>query len=147
MEASHQIFPSRDPKQVFAVDFETFYSRDYSVKDLGVHRYVRDPRFDAYLVAIWSLDFQWAGHPREAPWHLIDGHLWVSHNKQFDECVFIRLQELGIIHADSGPHLWFDTAALSVYLQAPRNLAGAAKELLGTELSKDVRDQMKGVAV
>jgi len=132
---------------VVAVDFETFYSRDYSVRDLGVHRYVNDPRFDAYLVALWSPDFQWVGNPADAPWGEVDGQLWVSHNRQFDEAVFIRLQQLGIVHADSGPIEWYDTAALAAFLQAPRNLAGAAKELLGTELSKDVRDKLKGVAV
>jgi hypothetical protein len=139
--------PKSPPHQVFAVDFETFYSRDYSVREMGVHRYVLDPRFDAYLVAIWGPQLQWVGHPAEAPWGDIDGQVWVSHNRQFDEAVFVRLQQLGVIHADSGPREWYDTAALAAYLQAPRNLAGAAKELLGLELSKEVRDRMEGVAI
>jgi hypothetical protein len=138
---------SAPPPRVVAVDFETFYSRDYSVRDLGVHRYVNDPRFDAYLVALWSPDFQWVGNPADAPWGEADGHIWVSHNRQFDEAVFDRLQQLGVIHPDSGPLEWHDTAALAAYLQAPRNLAGAARGLLGMEISKDLRDQMKGVAV
>lgn len=145
---TNQIYRHTDtPQKLVAVDFETFYSRDYSVRDLGVHRYVQDPRFDAYLVAIWSPCFQWVGHPAEAPWGTIDGGIWVSHNQQFDENVFMRLQELGVVHSDSGPREWHDTAALAAYLQSPRNLAGAAKDLLGMELSKEVRDQMKGVLV
>ena len=130
-----------------AVDFETFYSRDYSVRTLGVHRYVQDPRFDAYMVALWSPALQWVGHPEQAPWGEVDGCVWVSHNRQFDEAVFKQLQKLGVIHPDSGPWEWYDTAALSVYLQAPRNLAGAARELLGMELEKTVRDRMEGMAI
>jgi hypothetical protein len=138
---------SPQPIRVVGVDFETAYSREYSVRSLGVHRYVADPRFDAYLVALWSPGFQWVGHPADAPWGEIDGSVWVSHNRQFDEAVFERLQQLGVIHPDSGPLEWHDTAALAAYLQAPRNLAGAARELLGMEIEKTVRDQMEGVVV
>ncbi len=139
--------PHLVPSRVTAVDFETYYAKDYSVKELGTHRYVNDPRFDAYLVAIFGEHIRWVGHPKDAPWGEIDGETWVSHNAQFDMAVFNRLQELGTIHTDSGPCHWHDTAALASYLQAPRNLAGASKELIGMELNKAVRAQMEGVAV
>lgn len=138
---------TKNNNPVIGIDFETYYSGDYSVKKLGTHRYVNDPRFDAYLVAIWSEAFQWCGHPKDAPWGEIDGLMWVSHNAQFDMAVFRRLQELGIVHADSGPCAWHDTAALASYLQAPRKLAGAARELIGMEVDKTIRDQMKGATV
>jgi hypothetical protein len=31
-----------------AIDFETYYARDYSVTGAGIWHYVTDPRFDAY---------------------------------------------------------------------------------------------------
>ena len=42
------------------------------------------------------------------------------------------------------PVEWHDTAALSTYLQAPRNLEGASRELLGKEPDKSIREEMKG---
>src|SRR5690606_27169112 len=55
-----------------------------------------------------------------------------------------RLQTLGIIPPRTLPAEWHDTAALSVYLQAPRSLEGACRELLGETPDKSVRDAMKG---
>ena len=82
--------------------------------------------------------------PREFDWQLINGHLWVSHNAGFDRAVFQRLQKDGVIPSNVRPSRWLCTAALSAYLQAPRDLAGAAKQLCGLSLDKTARDRMKG---
>jgi hypothetical protein len=130
---------------VFGFDTETYYKRGYDVKSLGVDRYVADPRFDCYLVSFWGPNGSWCGHPRECPWDRFHGAVWVSHNSRFDRAVFFRMQALGVVSPHVAPAEWHDTAALAVYLQAPRSLAGAAEQLLGRTLDKSVRDEMRGV--
>ncbi|XHR30384.1 MAG: DNA polymerase [Chthoniobacteraceae bacterium] len=131
--------------RVVAVDFETAFDTDYSVKKLGYYAYANHPRFNAYLVSIWADDgWHWVGHPKDAPWDEISGATWLSHNAQFDRAVFFRLQESGIISKTIAPEEWHCTSALSVYLAAPRNLAGAAKELVGMRLDKSTRSNACG---
>ena len=131
--------------RVVAVDFETYFDKDYDVAKLGYHAYVHDARFNAYLVALWSDDgWHWVGHPKDAPWAEINGAVWLSHNAQFDRAVFFRLQELGIVPAGFAPIEWHCTAALAVYLAAPRALAGAARELVGVPLDKSTRAKARG---
>ncbi len=131
--------------RVVAVDFECFYDTEYSVKKLGYYAYVHDSRFNAYLVSFWADDgWHWVGHPKDAPWDEISGAMWLSHNAQFDRAVFFRLQELGIVPPCIKPDEWYCTSALSVYLAAPRNLAGATKQLVGMHLDKSVRNRACG---
>ena len=127
-----------------AIDYETYYDEVYSLSNMSVHQYVNDPRFDAYLVAIYSDDIEFVGHPKDAPWDKVNGRLALYHNASFDHVVTGRLRELGIIpeHIEfKGP---FDTADMAPYLNAPRNLAGASKALLGKVMSKKTRSDMKG---
>ncbi len=130
--------------RVYGFDTETFYCKGYDLKAVGVDRYVADKKFDCYLVSFWGPHGQFVGHPKECPWHEFSGCIWVSHNSRFDRAVFSRLQELGIAPADVAPREWHDTAALAVYLQAPRNLEGAAQHLLGRKPNKAIRKAMKG---
>ena len=49
-----------------AVDLEAFWSRDYSVQQLGPWAYAADPRFDCYQVALHGQDrdgrlIEWVG--------------------------------------------------------------------------------------
>lgn len=131
--------------KVFGFDTETYYAKNYSVRTLGVDRYVADKRFDCYLVSFWGPHDQFVGHPKDCPWERFTDCVWLSHNSRFDRAVFRRLQELGIVPPSIQPIEWHDTAALCVYLQAPRNLEGGAKQLLGVTPDKSVRDLMQGV--
>lgn len=131
--------------KVYGFDTETYYTKGYDVRSLGVDRYVADNRFDCYLVSFWGPHGHFVGHPKECPWEEFNQTVWLSHNSRFDRAVFHRLQELGIVPPEIAPVEWHDTAALSTYLQAPRNLEGAARELIGKEPDKSVRDLMKGV--
>lgn len=129
---------------IFALDTETFYDKEYSVKTLGPVAYVNDPRFDCYLVSIAGDDgFTWVGHPKDAPWDRIAGHTWVSHNRSFDASVYLRLVALGIA-PDAGPSEWHCTADLCAFLQFPRSLADACRELFGVALNKGVRSRASG---
>jgi hypothetical protein len=140
------VVPEQDVRpQVVAVDFESYYDTEYSVTKLGYHAYVHDARFNAYLVSFWADDgWHWVGHPKNAPWEKINGATWLSHNAQFDRAVFFRLQETGVVPAAIVPLAWHCTSALSVYLAAPRNLAGAARALVDMHLDKRTRSKACG---
>jgi len=127
-----------------AVDFETFYSRDYSVGDCGIWHYVTDPRFDAYLVAVVGDGIRFVGHPRDFDWRLLNGKDLVSHSASFDGMVFMRLTEIGVIPREVQFRSWHCSANLACYCGGMRSLANAAKGLLGEDISKDMRGWMKG---
>ncbi len=135
---------------VVSVDFETFYSKEYSIRDLGNYGYCHHPDFDAYLVSVFGYDLAgnkiaYVGHPSKFNWHSIADLVWVSHNKGFDCAVYSRLCEdnAAVYPAFNGQ--WVCSANLAVYLGAPRNLGGAALHLLGRKLDKTIRDTtMKG---
>lgn len=127
---------------IVAIDFETYYDKEYSLKKLPVSLYVKDERFDPYLVSMASESVRYSGPLENAPWQQITGKTWIAHNANFDLQVCERATSLGLIPEWASPKQWHCTADLSVYRQAPRNLKGAAYTFLGMDLDKDVRDQM-----
>lgn len=135
---------------VVAVDFETFYSKDYSIRDLGTYGYCHHEQFDAYLVSIYGYDndgneIKYVGRPDGYSWGLIADLIWVSHNKGFDSAVYARLREDDEVRFPRHTNCWHCSANLAVYLGAPRNLGGAALHLLGRKVDKTIRDvAMKG---
>jgi len=126
-----------------AIDFETAYSKDYSVADMGSWAYCHDPRFDPYLVAMVGDDgFSFVGHPSAAPWEKAARYpLWISHNAGFDEQVFLAARARGDFQSPS-PARWLCTADLCAYLQRPRALADAVNVEFGEVLDKSIRDRM-----
>jgi DNA polymerase I-like protein with 3'-5' exonuclease and polymerase domains len=129
--------------KIIAVDFETYYTKEYSIKTLGVDAYINDPRFDPYLVAVYCEgEIEYVGHPKEFDWTKVEKRVLGAHNARFDETVFVRCQELGIIPKAVKPSKWICSADLSVFLSAPRSLAGAASALLGIKLDKSTRDKL-----
>ena len=134
----------------FAIDFETYYASHYSVSTLGPYAYTHHPEFDAYMVAVHEVvpagetGYRFCGEPGNMDWARLQGSLLVAHNTGFDKAVFTRLQELGIIPTDLNVD-WADTADLAAYLSAPRNLKGAAEQLLAEQPDKTVREEMRGV--
>jgi len=127
-----------------AIDFETFYSAEYSVRDLGSFQYCRDPRFHAYCVSFAREDgVRYCGDPRGFDWNLIIGNDVFMHNATFDEQVLLRLQRDGIAPVDLGISV-HDTADMAAYFGSGRSLKDAAKNFLGHKLQKDTRDKMKG---
>lgn len=129
--------------KVLALDFETYYSKDYSIAGSSTYQYVHHPEFDAYLVSLWSPDLAYVGRTEDfKDWEKLDGYTFIAHNASFDQRCFERCQELGII-----PDIkvkWICTADMCVYFQFQRNLKGSAKEILGVEMDKGVRTNMKG---
>lgn len=130
--------------KTYAIDFEVYYDKEVGIKTLGVWHYLRHPLAKIYLMSIKGPDLEYVGPPEGAPWEKINGHRWVAHNYAFDGAVVNRLIELGVIPAHVRPADFNCTANMAVYFSAPRNLAGAAQELLDTAVSKDMRSWMKG---
>jgi hypothetical protein len=127
-----------------ALDFETHYTGEYSVKNLGHALYARDPRFRCTMAAAWSPTLKVSTTPDRFPWDALDGKEIVAHNAAFDRAVFRRLQSDGIVPACIKPKIWLDSAAACAYFGIPRDLAGAVKALFGVAVDKSVRDRMAG---
>lgn len=128
-------------------DFETYYDKSYSLSTMSTWNYIHDDRFDAYLLAVYNGETKWVGHPKDFDWSLIKDKVLVMHNASFDELVLKRLQDLGIAPKDLGYERCFCTADMAAYLSSPRDLKRASKALLDLDVSKDVRDAMKGLTM
>ena len=127
-----------------AIDFESYYSKDCGISNLGPWRYLTAPECDVYLVAVYGDGIDFVGRPESFDWRLLNGKFLLAHNLAWDGLVFAHLQERGIVPRGITFSGFACTANLAVYLGAPRNLAGAAKQLLGLDVSKDLRTWMKG---
>ena len=129
---------------MIAIDFETYYDKDYSIKNMGGDLYCRDPRFDPYMVSLYGEGFDYVGPTEDAPWDKISPtQNFVAHNAAFDSLVFEAAQRMGRIPKHINP-IWDCSANLCVYIQAPRSLKGASEQMLGVAPDKTVRDNMKG---
>jgi DNA polymerase bacteriophage-type len=127
-----------------AIDYESYYSPQVSVKKMGVREYLDHPDCEIYLVSAYGPGLDVACHPDEFNWEILNNATVVSHNANFDWQVFLHLQEQSRISREIKPAEWNCSANLSAYLGVPRSLDGAAKALLNREVSKDVRHDMRG---
>jgi hypothetical protein len=128
-----------------AFDYETYYSKTYSIRDLGNYGYTHHEEFDAFLLSVAGQDgFKWCGNPKDFDWGYLDGKILVAHNAGFEQAVTERLVELGICPGINAAAL-VDTADLAAYLGYPRSLAAAAEGLLRLKIDKGVRDRAKGL--
>lgn len=129
--------------RVVALDFETFYNKECSVKPLGAWAYCHHPEFYAYLMSVSDGVETWVGEPKDFDWACLEGCHILSHNAFFDRNVYEAGVEKGLY-----PRVkffeWDCTANMTAALCNRRSLKDSALFLLGIEMSKDVRDQMKG---
>ena len=126
----------------FAIDFESYYDKELSVSTMGAWHYAKATNI--YLVSIAGSDgSRYVGHPKDAPWDQVHMCEWVMHNAAFDLTLLECLMADGAIPPTTA-HAVFDTADMTAFLGFPRSLKEASNFLLGKEMSKDVRDKMKG---
>lgn len=130
--------------KTFAYDFETYYSKEYSIRDLGNWAYVNHPEFDAYMLAVSTDEGEWVGNPKDFSWELFHGQRLIAHNAGFEAAVTWRLKELGIIPKDVEFGELLDTADMAAYLGVPRSLEQAAKSLLNVSPDKTTRGKACG---
>ena len=128
-----------------AIDFESYYDKECSVRILGLLGYFSHPEFDAYRVsAVGDDGTNFVGCPKEDfDWSIIEGNLILSHNAQFDETLYLYGVDQGwwkkFDYAD-----WVCTADLAAYCGLPRSLKGATTTLYNLEVDKSTRDNMSG---
>lgn len=127
-----------------AIDFESYYDSKISIKTLGAWHYLRHPKTNIYLVSIVGGGITYVGRPEEAPWTSLDGSRWVAHNYAFDGAVVEALREKGVIPPQIQPADWNCTANLSVFNSGGRSLQDASRNLLNSDISKDLRKWMRG---
>lgn len=131
-------------KNPIAFDTETFYTTEYSLKKMSVFAYCNDMRFNCYMVSAYEPGFAFAGAPKDFDWSRLHNRTVLAHNAMFDSLVFERMQKDGKIPAHVKPHNWLCTADMTAYLRVKRSLDVACQFLLNTDISKDVRDKMRG---
>jgi DNA polymerase I-like protein with 3'-5' exonuclease and polymerase domains len=127
---------------LFAIDTESTYAKGRDIRSLGVRRYVEHPETLHYLVSLYGHDLAAVAEPKDFPWYMLKGATLLSHNKSYDETVITELRRRGLDIPE--PAAWHCTADLAAYRQSPRALADASREILGIELDKSRRDDMKG---
>lgn len=121
-----------------AVDFETYYDKQVSIKTLGGWHYLRHPQTDIYLCTVYDGHQTFTGRPEEFDWRSLDGRVLVSHNAAFDKMVADVLVERGLIEMPEYTE-WNCTANLAVYVRAHRALKSAIRDLYNEPVSKDYR--------
>ena len=127
-----------------AVDYETYYDRDYSVVDLGYWSYCRHPKFDPYLISVCDGTDSWAGPLSDFNFAALEGCRLVAFNSAFDEEVTLAANEQGIISFKTTPADWCCVSNMSRYLFNVGSLKDAVKRGLGIDISKGVRNRAKG---
>lgn len=132
-----------DESGVVAIDFETFYSTDFSVTTLGSWAYARDEQFKTYCIGAYGEGLYWCGPSNMFDWNKLRGKKVLAHNVNFERNVVERLVADGIAPDWMLDIEWIDTADLSAYFNYPRALDGAMKQIFGESLDKSVRDRLK----
>ena len=79
---------------LITLDFETFYSKDFSLTKMTTEEYVRDPRFEIVGVGVKvnNGDIEWASGTHEELKEYLDGFDWansmvLAHNTMFDGAI------------------------------------------------------------
>ena len=128
-----------------ALDYETFYSKTYTIKDLGNFAYCQHPEFDPYMLtcATDAKDL-WCGNPIDFDYEAVNGATWVMANAGFDIAVTDRIYELNPTLDVAVPIEIFDVLDLARFLGYPGSLAGASLHMLGKSLDKATRTNAKG---
>jgi len=130
--------------ETYALDFETYYDKHCSIKNLGPLGYFSHPDFEAYMVSVVGTDgTKFVGHPDGFDWHTLNGNIVISHNASFDETLYLYGNKEGW-WPQTQPQAWYCSADLAAFCKLPRSLKGAAEESLGHIVSKSTRDRMSG---
>lgn len=99
--------------QLITLDFETYYSQDYSLSKITTEEYIRDPRFQIIGVGVKvnSAPTEWFSGSHKAIKEFLAQYDWansavLAHNTMFDGA--IMSWRLGI-----RPKVWFDTLCMA----------------------------------
>lgn len=130
-----------------AIDFESFYSEEYSLRLMSPYSYVHHELFDAYMMSVYDGGgISWVGRPEDFDWALIKDRIPCAHNASFDKHVYLRLVELGKVPSVL-PENWLCSADMAAYLGVKRSLKAACLQLMGRVVSKKMRTEAKDMSV
>ena len=123
------------------VDFESYYDAEISVTTMGLTNYVAAT--EAYLVSVVSDGIEFCGSVGDLREHLpelLQGNpeleFWAA-NSNFDQALWEK-------YFPKTARPWKCILDRAACAQMPRHLAGVTKTVLGIELDKGIRDDMKG---
>ena len=96
---------------IYTIDFETYYAKDYTLSKLTTEEYVRDPRFEAIIVGVkknsdpayWVDQHLIADHLHSLELH---NHAVIAHHAHFDGLILSH-------HYGIRPKVWFDTLSMA----------------------------------
>ncbi len=113
---------------LITLDFETYYSKDYSLTKMTTEEYIRDPRFEVVGVGIKvnNGNTEWASGTREELQGYLDEFNWadsmvLAHNTMFDGAILSWL-------FDIRPRVWADTLCIARALHGVE-VSGSLKAL------------------
>lgn len=99
--------------KIIALDFETYYDREYSLSKLTTEEYIRDDRFEVIGVGIKEegQDAQWVSGTPDKIRKFLDSlnlqeHMVVAHNAMFDAAILSW-------RFDIRPRAWLDTLSMA----------------------------------
>jgi hypothetical protein len=128
-----------------AIDYETYFDKECTLKKLSNWSYTHHPLFEAYLLSVVTTDdFEWVGSPKDFDWSRLEGARVIAHNAGFELAVTEFLRELGVVPANFRWAEMQDTADMAAFLHSPRSLEQSALSLLGLRVDKGPIAKMSG---
>lgn len=97
--------------KIWTLDFETYFDGDYTLKKLTTEAYIRDPRFEALMLAVRYPDGAQGWIAQEHIPSFLAGIDWstdaiLCHHAHFDGLIFSH-------HYGVRPRMWFDTLSMA----------------------------------
>ena len=127
-----------------AIDFETYYDDEISLTKIPTWKYTFHPDATPHTLSVFGDGIQYVGEPKDFDWYKLHGSDLLIHNASFDGLILKRLYKEGVIPPDVKLGRLLDTADMSSYLRYPRALGDVIKVIFDVQLTKDIRNKMKG---
>lgn len=115
------------PKPLITLDFESFYSKDFTIRKLTTEGYVRDSRFEVIGVgvkvgarpSVWMEEQDFRAWTRSVPWQRVRV---LAQHAHFEGLVLSH-------HYNVRPGFWIDTLSMSRALHGPGGPGGEGNDL------------------
>lgn len=130
--------------KIIGIDYETYYDTGYSVRDMTVDRYVRDPQFNPYLIAVCDGSETWAGAPKDFNFDALEGATLVAYNAPFDRAVHEEAVRRGMFPKVDIAGWKCAMQGMSYLWRPSPALKDSMLRFFGITRSKEVRAQAKG---
>lgn len=123
-------------------DTETYYDKEYTMKDRDARTYCADPRGYCYIISVTDGKRVWSGTPKDFDWEIVRGKKLCAFNQNFDAAVYHFMLGAPGNFPMSG---WLCAKAACNYLGLYGSLAELIEKCFGVQVSKDVREAAEGV--